>query len=202
MHIANLLHELHGGPTEGVDRPLHLRQAKARMFRRKPDVGRQQELDATPGAVAVDGCDDGLRIRFRLQEGAVDHPGCLLGCRKVVADICASTERPITRSGDDYAAAVIRAIQPLPNRGQLCHHGARHRVALGLVVDPYENYVMRSLLDIERHSNLLPGCAHGRHGPRASDPSQDWTYRLFDSIVCMAPVHPAADPTIAHESAL
>src|SRR5215510_10181517 len=106
MHIANLLHELHGGPTEGVDRPLHLRQAKARMFRRKPDVGRQQELDATPGAVAVDGCDDGLRIRFRLQKSAVDHPGCLLGCGKVVADICASTERPITRSGDNYAAAL------------------------------------------------------------------------------------------------
>src|SRR5215510_10181518 len=48
---------------------------------------------------------------------------------------------------------------------------------------------------MQRHSNLLPGCTHGR-------PSQDWTYRLFDSIVYMAPVHPAADPTIAHESAL
>src|SRR5215470_821977 len=50
MHIANLLHELHGGPTEGVNRPLHLWQAKACMFRCKPDVGRQQEFDATPGA--------------------------------------------------------------------------------------------------------------------------------------------------------
>src|SRR5205823_8667110 len=92
VDVADLLDQLDRRAAEGIDRPAHLGQTESRVGDGGPDVGREQQLDTAAGAIAVDGRDDGLRVRVALQERVADGAGCLGTGRQVAADVRAGAE--------------------------------------------------------------------------------------------------------------
>ena len=135
MNVADLLDQLDGRAAERVDRPLDLGQAKARLWRGGADVGREHQLEAAADAVAIDRCDDRLRIGVVLQQGVVDHPRHFRPGRQIAADIGADRKGALTGAGQDDAAAIAVALQLVPEATELDQHLSRHGVEAWLIVD-------------------------------------------------------------------
>src|SRR5947208_2871178 len=53
VDVADLLDQLHGRAAERIDRPADLGEAEARVRRRRPDVGREQEFETSSDAIPV-----------------------------------------------------------------------------------------------------------------------------------------------------
>ena len=145
VDVTDLLDELHGGAAEGVDGPAHLREAEAGMGGRRPDIGGEQELQAAADTVAVDGGDDGLGVGALLEERVADNAGRLGSGGEIAAQVGPGAEGAVTGAGEHDAAAA-RALEPVPELGQLRHHGARHGVPSRLVVDGDDHDVRPVLL--------------------------------------------------------
>src|SRR5207245_146555 len=97
------------------------------------DVGREQEFEASSDAIPVHRRNDGLRVRAILEQRVIDDARRLWVGGEIAAHVGARAERARARPGEDDAATGAVALEPVPERRELRHHGARHGIAARLV---------------------------------------------------------------------
>src|SRR5213592_1484317 len=110
-------------------------------------------------AIPVHRRNDGLRVRAILEQRVIDDARRLWVGGEIAAHVGARAERARARPGEDDAATGAVALEPVPERGELRHHGARHGIAARLVVDGDDDDVrpvwLRAKLHQARSSGMM-----------------------------------------------